>query len=337
MRSAARTRSSSHPSSRSARTRSSRSRASAAGSSGAPVSASRSATAPRSPARSRSRTSPTARSAVGTSATGSPSRATDAGSRRARSASSSATPSTSSACTGSRPGRSSTTSARSACSRRTGSRASASPGGTCRSPASGATTCCSSASPTTDVVPPHEPVPTGDRPGLLARLAIDTRPLRHRDFRNLWIGQAISTLGGQIGTVAVPFQLYELTHSTLAVGMLGLAALVPLLVVPLWGGAIADALDRRTVLLRTATGMTLVTGLFLGNALLPHPQVWALFVLESIAVGIYSLGWPAMQSLTPRLVAEHEFAAASAVSSIYQSFAAVAGPAAGGVLIAAIG
>ena len=186
-------------------------------------------------------------------------------------------------------------------------------------------------------MPPHEPVPTGDRPGLLARLAIDTRPLRHRDFRNLWIGQAISTVGGQIGTVAVPFQLYELTHSTLAVGMLGLSALVPLLVVPLWGGAIADALDRRTVLLRTETGMTLVTGLFLVNALLPHPQVWALFALESVAVGIYSLGWPAMQSLTPRLVADDEFAAASAVSSIYQSFAAVAGPAAGGVLIAAIG
>jgi MFS family permease len=185
-----------------------------------------------------------------------------------------------------------------------------------------------------------EPVPTGDRPGrlgILARLAVDTRPLRHRDFRNLWIGQAISTIGAMIGTVAVPYQLYSLTHSTLAVGMLGLAALLPLLVVPLWGGAIADAGDRRTVLLRTETGMVGVTALFLVNALLPHPQIWALYVLEAAAVGVYSLGRPAMASLTPRLVPEDQIAAASSVQSIYESFAAVAGPAAGGILIAAVG
>ena len=91
-------------------------------------------------------------------------------------------------------------------------------------------------------------------------MRVDTRPLRHRDFRNLWIGQMISTLGGAIGTVAVPYQVYELTGSTALVGLLGLASLVPLLVVPLVGGAIADAVDRRTVLLRTETGMALVTG-----------------------------------------------------------------------------
>jgi MFS family permease len=188
--------------------------------------------------------------------------------------------------------------------------------------------------------PTPEPVPTGDRPArlrILRRFAIDLRPLRHRDFRNLWIGQAVSTIGGMIGTVAVPFQMYSLTHSTLAVGMLGLAALVPLLVVPLWGGAIADAGDRRTLLLRTEVGMTVVTGLFLANAVLPHPQVWALYVLEAAAVSVYSLGRPAMSSLTPRLVPDDELAAASSVQSIYQSFAAVAGPAAGGVLIATIG
>jgi MFS family permease len=187
---------------------------------------------------------------------------------------------------------------------------------------------------------PPDPVPTGDRParlGMLSRLAVDTRPLRHRDFRNLWIGQAVSTIGGMIGTVAVPYQVYSLTHSTLAVGLLGLAALVPLLVVPLVGGAIADAGDRRAVLLRTEVGMVAVTALFLGNSLLPHPQVWALYVLEAVAVSVYSLGRPAMASLTPRLVPEDQIAAASSVQSIYESFAAVAGPAAGGILIAAIG
>src|SRR3954451_3459095 len=138
--------------------------------------------------------------------------------------------------------------------------------------------------------------------GFFARMRIDMRPFRHRDFRNLWIGQAISTIGGEIGVVAVPYQIYTLTHSTALVGLLGLASLVPLLVVPLIGGAIADAHDRRSVLLRTETGMAIVTGGFLVNSLLPHPQVWALFVLQSIAVAIFSLGRPAMSSLTPRLV-----------------------------------
>jgi MFS family permease len=157
----------------------------------------------------------------------------------------------------------------------------------------------------------------GARTGRLARLRVDTRPLRHRDFRNLWIGQAVSTIGGEIGTVAVPYQVYTLTHSTAAVGLLGLASLVPLLTVPLIGGAVADALDRRTVLLRTETGMAIVTGLFLVNALLPHPQVWALFVLQGIAVAVFSLGRPAMSSLTPRLVPDGEVAAAAAVPWTY--------------------
>jgi len=165
-----------------------------------------------------------------------------------------------------------------------------------------------------------------------ARMRVDTRPFRHRDFRNLWIGQGISTIGGEIGTVAVPYQVYTLTHSTALVGLLGLASLVPLLVVPLIGGAIADALDRRT-----ETGMALVTALFLANSLLPHPQVWALFALQSLAVAVFSLGRPAMSSLTPRLVPEEEYAAASALSSVYGSLAAVGGPALGGVLIATAG
>src|SRR6478672_6002746 len=109
-------------------------------------------------------------------------------------------------------------------------------------------------------------------------MRVDTQPLRHRDFRNLWIGQSISTLGGEIGTVAVPYQVYKLTGSTALVGLLGLASLIPLLVVPLIGGAIADALDRRTVILWSELGMAGITGLFLLNSLLPHPQVWALFV-----------------------------------------------------------
>jgi MFS family permease len=172
---------------------------------------------------------------------------------------------------------------------------------------------------------------------LFRRLRVDTRPFRQRDFRNLWLGQAVSTIGAEIGVVAVPYQVYTLTHSTALVGLLGLASLIPLLVVPLIGGAIADALDRRTILLRTETGMALVAGLFLVNALLPHPQVWALFVLQAVAVAIFSLGRPAMSSLTPRLVPDGEIASAAALTSVYSSLAAVGGPAVGGILIAVAG
>jgi MFS family permease len=168
-------------------------------------------------------------------------------------------------------------------------------------------------------------------------LRVDTRPFRQRDFRNLWLGQAVSTIGAEIGVVAVPYQVYTLTHSTALVGLLGLASLIPLLVVPLIGGAIADALDRRTVLLRTETGMAFVAALFLGNSLLAHPRVWVLFVLQGLAVAIFSLGRPALSSLTPRLVPDDQIAAASALSSVYNSLAAVGGPAVGGLLIAAAG
>jgi MFS family permease len=171
----------------------------------------------------------------------------------------------------------------------------------------------------------------------LRKLHIDTRPLRRRDFRNLWLGQMISTLGGAIGTVAVPYQVYALTGSTALVGLLGLAMLVPLLVVPLVGGAFADALDRRTVVYATELGMAGVTALFLLNALLPRPQVWALFVLQSLAVAVFSLGRPAMSSLSPRLVPEEEIAAASSLFSLYNSLGAVGGPAVGGLIIAHAG
>jgi MFS family permease len=169
------------------------------------------------------------------------------------------------------------------------------------------------------------------------RLHVDVRPLRRRDFRNLWVGQMVSTIGAEIAVVAVPFQVYALTHSTALVGLLGLASLVPLLVVPLVGGAFADALDRRSVVLVTETGLALVALLFLANALLPHPRVWALFVLQALSVGVYSFGRPALASLAPRLVPDEELAAVNSLFSVYTSLAAVAGPAVGGLIIAAAG
>src|SRR3954447_7668993 len=114
--------------------------------------------------------------------------------------------------------------------------------------------------------PPIEP----ERPGVtgwVRRAAIDLSPLRiSRDFRRLWFGTGISAIGSQITTVAIPFQVYDLTGSTLVVGLLGLVALPPLLTIPLYAGAVADAVDRRRLLLLSDVALLVVTAALLANA-----------------------------------------------------------------------
>ena len=105
-------------------------------------------------------------------------------------------------------------------------------------------------------------------PGLVRRLAIDLGPLkRHPPFRRLFIGQTISTFGSEIAAVAAPFQLYQLTHSTLQVGLLSLCELFPLLTLTIVGGAIADAVDKRKLLLVTEVLLAVVALGFAFNAL----------------------------------------------------------------------
>ena len=137
--------------------------------------------------------------------------------------------------------------------------------------------------------------------------------------------------------VAVPYQLFQLTHSTLAVGLLYLTTLVPLLVAPIVGGAVADAVDRRRLLLASEAGFALVSVALAVNATLPHPQVWALYVLDFVGTLVFGFGTPSMRSLLPRIVAEEQLVAANALESLYSNFAAVAGPAAGGLIIAGVG
>jgi MFS family permease len=175
-------------------------------------------------------------------------------------------------------------------------------------------------------------------PGLLGRLIVDIGPLRrYPAFRRLFIGQTISTFGSEVAAVAAPYQLYKLTHSTLQVGLLSLCELVPLLTLTIVGGAIADAVDRRRMLLVTETLLALVGCAFAFNASVTHPRVWALYVLVTLAMAVYSLGVPGMNTVIPRLVQQHELATANAIENIYGSTTNVAGPALGGLLIAVLG
>ena len=180
-----------------------------------------------------------------------------------------------------------------------------------------------------------------DRPserGLFARMAVDIRPLQSsRDFRRLWFGTGISAIGSQITAVAIPIQVYELTGSTLTVGLLGVAALVPLLVVPIYGGAVADSVDRRRMLLLSDVGLLVVTGGLVANALLPDPKLWALFAGETLLTAAYGFQRPARNALTPRLVGLDQLTAAIAVEDVVFTLARVGGPALGGLLVGALG
>lgn len=170
------------------------------------------------------------------------------------------------------------------------------------------------------------------------RIAVDIGPLRrYPAFRRLFVGQTISTFGSEITAIAAPYQLYHLTHSTLQVGLLSFCELAPLLTLTIAGGAIADAMDRRHLLLRTEVGLALVAGGFALNSSLSQPRIWAIYVLVTMSMSIFSLGVAGMGTVIPRLVEPHELATANALEGVYSSLTNVAGPAFGGVLIALIG
>jgi MFS family permease len=168
-------------------------------------------------------------------------------------------------------------------------------------------------------------------------LAIDTRPLHVRDFRLLWCGQAVSYLGNMVTFVAVPYQLYSLTGSTLQVGLLSLADAIPLIALSAVGGTIADRLDRRKLVFRSELGLLVVSALLAVNAFSENPQVWALYVLAAAATSLWAIGAPALRAMMPGLVPPDQLAASQALQSIYSSTGAIVGPALGGLLIAAAG
>jgi MFS family permease len=169
-------------------------------------------------------------------------------------------------------------------------------------------------------------------------IAIDLTPLRgSRQFRLLWSGQALSFLGSTLTYVALPYQVFQLTDSSFAVGMLGLTTFLPLLAVALVGGALADAVDRRQLFLLAQIGEAAVAGLLALNALSPHPRLWALYVLSGAAGALTGLGRPSLDAMLPRLVPIEQVPAAGALIALYGTLGFVIGQLAAGVLIATIG
>jgi MFS family permease len=169
-------------------------------------------------------------------------------------------------------------------------------------------------------------------------VAVDTRPLRSSPaFRRLWFGTGISAIGSQITTVAIPIQLYEETRSTFLVGLLGIAALLPLLTVSVVAGAVADAVDRRRLLLVSDLALALVTVGLVLNSLDGDANIPLLFVFEAAATAAYAFQRPARNALTPKLVPDDQLLAAIAVEDVVFNLSRVAGPALAGLLIAVVG
>ncbi len=167
---------------------------------------------------------------------------------------------------------------------------------------------------------------------------MDLRPLRrHRDYRWLYAAQFVSFLGSMITYVALPWQMYRLTGSSLAVGLLGLAELLPLLVTAFVGGALADSFDRRRMVILTEIGLLGGCGLLLANAAARQPSVVLLYLAAALMSALNGLQRPSLDALTPRLVDADEIPAAAGLSSFRGSVGMIAGPAVGGVLLGSLG
>jgi MFS family permease len=167
---------------------------------------------------------------------------------------------------------------------------------------------------------------------------MDLRPLRrHRDFRALFAAQFVSFLGTMVTYVALPYQIFHLTGSSLKVGLLGLAELLPLLVTAFLGGALADTVDRRRLILITEVGLALGSGALALAALADKPPIWTLYAVAAVTSALTGLQRPSLDALAPRLVEQDEMPAMASLATLRGSIGMIAGPALGGALIAASG
>ncbi|GGX88271.1 MFS transporter [Streptomyces minutiscleroticus] len=169
------------------------------------------------------------------------------------------------------------------------------------------------------------------------RWAMDTRPLRRPAYRRLWSSTIVTAVGSQLTAVAVPKQIYDITGSSAWVGYASLAGLLPLVVFALWGGAIADSMDRRRLLLITNVGIAVTSLLFFLQAVTDLDSVWVLMALLALQQAFFGLNSPARSASIARLVPADELPAANALGSTVMQTGLVAGPLLAGALIPLIG
>ncbi|WP_282781198.1 MFS transporter [Nocardia sp. CC201C] len=169
------------------------------------------------------------------------------------------------------------------------------------------------------------------------KLLADVTPLRNPDFRRLWTTGIVTVIGAQLSVVAVPKQLYDITQNSSYVGLAGLFGLVPLIGFGLWGGALADAMDRRTLLLITSTGTGLTALAFWAQAAAGNTNPWLILGLFAAQQAFFAVNQPTRAAIYPRLLPSAQLPAANSLSMTVMQFGAIAGPVSAGMLIPVTG
>ena len=172
----------------------------------------------------------------------------------------------------------------------------------------------------------------------MRKYAIDLTPIKkYRDFRLLFTAGLFSYFGSMITFVALPFQIKELTGSFWAVGLIGVVEIIPLIVFGLYGGVLADYLDRKKMIWFTEFGTLIATSILLINSLQEEPSVILIFVIAAIFAALSGLKRPSQDAILPRLVNHDDLPSASALMSLRWQFGGIVGPSVGGIIIASYG
>jgi MFS family permease len=149
----------------------------------------------------------------------------------------------------------------------------------------------------------------------------------------MWIAGVVTNFGSFLTFVALPVQIKDLTGSAVAVGAIGAVELVPLIVFGLYGGALADAMDRKLLINATEAAQGLLAAALLVNTLLPHPVVWPLYVVAALSSALTGLQRPALDAIVQRIVPRGQLAAAAALNALRWQVGAIAGPSIAGLVI----
>jgi MFS family permease len=167
------------------------------------------------------------------------------------------------------------------------------------------------------------------------RLLADIRPLREfPDFRRLWIGSTLSAVGGALTMFAVPLQVYDITRSSLAVGAIGVAQMVPTVTIGLLGGAIADAVDRRKLVLVATSGRAAVSAGLAAQAFAGLGSVWLLYALVAVSSSLSAINAPARRTFIPSLLPADQLTAGLAVNRLSSQIMLTTGPTLAGLITA---
>ncbi|MFF9196834.1 MFS transporter [Streptomyces sp. NPDC014779] len=176
------------------------------------------------------------------------------------------------------------------------------------------------------------------RPDSRRRVLADLTPLRtSADYRRLWFGNTVTWVGQGMTTLAISLQVYDITRSPFAVGLVGLFTLVPLVVFGLYGGAIADTVDRRRLGLASSTGLAALSVALCVAAFAGFHHVWFLYGIVSLQAVCAALNAPARSSMIPRLLPAEQLRAANALNSMTTTFGTLVGPSLGGVVVGLAG